>query len=105
MTQLILKKISNERDEMESRSGRNEIERTSSPEDTMELMSAISYGYNLSRQMPTMPLHSPSSGQGPVNNMTARGGPPSGPTPPAKAISSIKTNIKAATQVHPYQRN
>jgi hypothetical protein len=38
VTQLVLKKINSEREDMESRSGaRNEMERTSSPEDTMEV--------------------------------------------------------------------
>ncbi len=103
MTQQVLRKINVERDEMESRLGaRNEIERTSSPDETMELMSAVTYGYNLSRQTSSMPSPSP---QNVANNVSARGGPQTGPAQPAKAISSIKTNIKAATQVHPYQRN
>ena len=104
ITQLVLKKINTEREEMETRSGaRNEIERTTSPEDTMELMSAISYGLNL-RPMSSanMPMPSPT-----LQNMGGNSRPGSGPAPgpPAKAVSAIKTNIKAATQVHPYQRN
>jgi mediator of RNA polymerase II transcription subunit 8 len=104
VTQQVLKKISSEREDMESRSGaRNELERTTSPEDTMELMSAISYGHNLRPMTATsMPMPSPTS-----NSMSRPGGPSNLPPGgvPAKAISAIKTNIKAATQVHPYQRN
>ena len=99
MTQQVLRKINSEREDMESRSGaRNEIERTSSPEETMELMSAVTYGYNLVKSASSMPSPSPQ------NAMGGRVG-PSGPPQPTKAVSSIKTNIKAATQVHPYQRN
>ncbi len=95
VTQLILKKVNSEREEMESRSGaRNDLEKTTSTDDTMELMSAVSYGHNL-RPMTSMPMPSPT----PSNQ--ARGS----PQVQAKAVSSIKTNIKAATQVHPYQRN
>jgi mediator of RNA polymerase II transcription subunit 8 len=100
---LVLKKINTEKEEMETRSGaRNEIERTTSPEDTMELMSAVSYGLNL-RPMSTMAMPSPT----PQNNMAGNGRLGNVPTSgaPSKAVSAIKTNIKAATQVHPYQRN
>jgi mediator of RNA polymerase II transcription subunit 8 len=96
VTQLILKKVNSEREEMESRSGaRNDLEKTTSTDDTMELMSAVSYGHNLRPMTYPMPMPSPT----PSNQ--ARGS----PQVQAKAVSSIKTNIKAATQVHPYQRN
>ena len=101
ITQQVLRKINTEREDMESRSGaRNEIERTASPEETMELMSAVTYGYNLMKPSSASSMPSPL----PQNAMAGRVG-PQGPPQPAKAVSSIKTNIKAATQVHPYQRN
>ena len=99
---MVLKKINTEKEEMDTRSGaRNDMERTTSLEDTMELMSAVSYGLNLRPMSANMPMPSPT----PQNNMAGNGRPGPAAGAPAKAISSIKTNIKAATQVHPYQRN
>ena len=98
-----LKLISRERDDMDLKaSARSEMEKTSSMEDTNALVAAVSHGKNL-RGIP-------------MQTMMGHGGPPPGmmmnrtpmsqaPPMPGKVQSTIKTNIKAGGQVHPYQRN
>lgn len=78
---------------------RSEIEKTSLPEDTMELTSAVTYGLHLRPMAPqpsTMPMASPPTG----NNQSRPQGSSLGKIP-----STVKTTIKAANQVHPYTRN
>jgi len=102
-----LKLINRERDDMDLKANaRSEMERTSSLDDTMTLVAAVAYGKGLRGiPMQTMPpgMHGGPS-HGPPGMMLNR--PPMGqaPTMPGKVQSTIKTNIKAGTQVHPYQR-
>ena len=96
ITKDTLKLIQRDREEMEARSSvKNEMEKTHSPEDTNTLLAAINYGKGLK-----------SSGPAPL---VTRNSPVPGPSVSLgqqvnKAPSTIKTNIKAANQVHPYQR-
>lgn len=100
MAQSLTKQINRVRDELESRAtARAEVEKTFEVGDTFALVAAVSNGKGL---RPALPPH------------LAGGGPPMRPQPPGaigggppsmpKATSSIKTNIKAASQVHPYAR-
>lgn len=114
ITRETIKNINKEREDMESRaSSRAEVEKTCAIEDTYGLVAAISHGKGL-RQAP-LPMH---PGAGPMGAMGPGGLPgmrPGGPVPPGvgvmgpsdgmpKAPNTIKTNIKAASQVHPYSR-
>ena len=71
--------------------GRNEQEKSQSMDDTSALLAAINHGKGLKAVVgPTLATrHSPA----PVMAQQV-----------SKAPSTIKTNIKAANQVHPYQR-
>ena len=98
VTREMLKVINRERDDLETKANaRSDVEKTHSVEDTMLLLSAVSHGKIL-RPQPTAPPQ-PNASQ----SMAPRGSVPTqapGPKP-----STIKTNIKAAAQVHPYHRN
>lgn len=97
ITRDTLKVIMKEREELEHRTvaSRNEIDTSSHVEDTHNLISSVWFGRNLRPELPTggMTMH------------------PGGRQPPpmqqqvTKAPSTIKTNIRAGFQVHPYQRN
>jgi mediator of RNA polymerase II transcription subunit 8 len=92
VTRDTLKLITREREEMEAKSaGRAEQERTHSLEDTAALLAAINHGKGLKAAQPSAP---------------SRQSPAAGPSMQQqnKAPAAIKTNIKAASQVHPYQR-
>jgi len=104
VTKEILKVINREREDLEVKANaRNDVEKTQSLDDTMLLLSAVRYGKMLRPQLPAAAT-GPPPGQMPPGQ--GRGGPPGGQQQPApKAPSTIKTNIKAATQVHPYHRN
>jgi len=108
-----LKLIQREREEMDAKSaGRAEQEKTHSVEDTRSLLDAINHGKGLktgglgvgmggpARQSPVGGV----PGVGPPQQQGMPGGPQHGQPPGSKAPSTIKTNIKAANQVHPYQR-
>nr|ACO11868.1 Mediator of RNA polymerase II transcription subunit 8 [Lepeophtheirus salmonis] len=89
-----LKFIAREREEMESKAhSRSEIEKTVSIDDTLSLVAAIGVGRGLKPQIQPPPMHHHLSQVRPSVHL-----------PQNKAPSSIKTNIKAASQVHPYQR-
>ena len=99
ITKDTLKLISKEREEMDARSAvKSEMEKTFGPEDTNALLAAINHGKGLKA----------SAGPGPMVNRNSPVPGPSvnmgGPQQVNKAPSTIKTNIKAANQVHPYQR-
>ncbi|QQP55074.1 Mediator of RNA polymerase II transcription subunit 8 [Caligus rogercresseyi] len=90
-----LKFIAREREEMESKAhSRSEIEKTVSTEDTLALVASIGVGRGLKPQIQPTPMHHHMT---PANRAPVH-------LPQSKAPSSIKTNIKAASQVHPYQR-
>ena len=94
ITRDTLKIIARDREEMDAKSANKaEQEKTHSMEDTSALLKAINYGTGLKTAVPGPPLVSRHS---PAPTMT--------PQQPTKAPSTIKTNIKAANQVHPYQR-
>merc|ERR1719203_1287388 len=91
VTRDVSKNIARERDEMDNKSNsRPEVEKTQSPDDTAALLAAINHGKGLKESVAPLPTR---VSQAPVQQ----------PTMP-KAPSTIKTNIKAANQVHPYQR-
>ncbi|XP_067002972.1 mediator of RNA polymerase II transcription subunit 8 isoform X2 [Anabrus simplex] len=107
--------VSKSREEWESESGaRSGTNQTSSVADTHALVAAVGMGKGL-KAMVAQPVQS-----GPQSMMVAPGGRPGGgpqqpgapmnPNQPGpmgpmgKAPSTIKTNIKAATQIHPYAR-
>jgi len=103
VTKGMLQVINRERDDIEMKaSTRTDVEKTHSMEDTLLLISAVTHGKALRPHTP-----------GPSSSGPQRGGPPGGgggggpqvPQPGPKAPSTIKTNIKAATQVHPYHRS
>ena len=88
--------ITKEREEMDAKSAvKNEMEKTFSMEDTNALLAAINHGKGLK-----------ASGPGP--SLVTRHSPVPSPAAMAaqqnKAPATIKTHIKAASQVHPYQR-
>ena len=95
--------IDREREAMESKSAsKNDMEKTFSIDDTNALLAAINHGKGLKTVAGPGP-----GGPGPMVN---RNSPVPGPNVSMgsqqinKAPSTIKTNIKAANQVHPYQR-
>jgi len=92
ITRDTLKLITREREDMEAKSaGRADQEKTHNVEDTGSLLAAINHGKGLKAAQPTMaPRQSPAPGP----SMAQQN----------KATPAIKTNIKAANQVHPYQR-
>ena len=100
ITKDTLKLIGSKREEMDAKSAvKNEMEKTYTMEDTNALLAAINHGKGLK------------SGGGPgpgpmVNRNSPVPGPPvsMGPSAQQKGPGPIKTNIKAASQVHPYQR-
>ena len=85
------------------------MEKTSSIEDTYTLVAAVTGGKGL-RGIPMQTLppgmhggpHGPPHPPGMMLNRPSMGQTPS---MPSKVPSTIKTNIKAGAQVHPYQRN
>jgi len=104
-----LKLINRERDDMDLKANaRSEMEKTSSIDDTMSLVAAVAHGKGLRGiPMQTMPpgMHGGPS-HGPPGMMLNRPQMPGqAPTMPGKVQSTIKTNIKAGAQVHPYQRS
>lgn len=77
---------------------------THSIADTHALVTAVGTGKGL---RPGMPSIGPPGVGGPPGMGPSRGpAPQMGPAAPTmpKAPSAIKTNIKAANQIHPYQR-
>lgn len=89
--------IKNNREEWETESSRHNQNQTSSLTDTNSLIAAITFGKNLK------PMTAPTKGSvGPPISVpqTAPSQRPGG----GKAPATIKTNIKAATNVHPYVR-
>jgi len=106
-----LKLINRERDDMDLKANaRSEMEKTSSIEDTMSLVAAVAHGKGLRGiPMQTMPpgMHpgGPGPSHGPPGMMLNRPPMSQAPTMPGKVQSTIKTNIKAGAQVHPYQRS
>ncbi|XP_045447445.1 mediator of RNA polymerase II transcription subunit 8 [Melitaea cinxia] len=96
--------ISKGREEWEGESMRSSgIQPTHSIADTHALVTAVGTGKGLRPGMP--PIGPPgvgTPGMGPTRGPTPQMG-PAAPTMP-KAPSAIKTNIKAANQIHPYQR-
>ena len=108
-----LKNLTGEREALESHAGgRAEMEKTCEIQDTYQLVAAISHGKGLKPPGPPPGMHMGPMGGGvrPMPPGMGPGGPPGagGPPPPpgamGKAPGAIKTNIKAATQVHPYGR-
>lgn len=104
-----LKLISRERDDMDLKaSARSEMEKTCSIEDTMTLVAAVTHGKSL-RGIPMQPGMPPGMHGGPPHGppmmMNRPPGMGQGPPMPGKVQSTIKTNIKAGAQVHPYGRN
>jgi len=106
---LTLKVINREKDDMDLKANqRNEMEKTFSSEETQELVAAITFGKGLRNPMPGMPgMHGGPQPPGPHPSgmMMNRPPMPQQPQMPGKVQSTIKTNIKAGAQVHPYQRN
>ena len=108
-----LKMINREREDMDLKAtARSEMEKTSSIEDTYTLVAAVTGGVGL-RGIPPMQTLPPGMHGGPrgpphhpgmMLNRPSMSQTPSMPTP-SKAPSTVKTNIKAGVQVHPYQRN
>ena len=105
-----LKMINREREDMDLKAtARSEMEKTSSIEDTYTLVAAVTGGKGL-RGIPMQTLppgmhggpHGPPHPPGMMLNRPSMGQTPS---MPSKVPSTIKTNIKAGAQVHPYQRN
>lgn len=105
MTKEMLKHITKEREDIESRAtARAEFEKTFAFEDTFSLVAVVSHGKGIRNVVPP--------GQLPGQMMRPGGppGPPGGPQVPTsqppggKMPGSIKTNIRAANQVHPYAR-
>lgn len=97
ITNNIVEFVKTNRDDWESESGkRASATQTSSLADTSTLISAISLGKGLK----------PSTGspKGQPNNPTPPQQQPTRPTSSGKAPSAIKTNIKSANSIHPYQR-
>ena len=97
-----LRLIDKYREDMDAKSAvKNDMEKTFSQEDTNALLAAINHGKGLKSSVPgpgpMVNRNSPVPGPG-----VSMQGP--GPSPVNKAPSTIKTNIKAASQVHPYQR-
>ena len=88
--------IKNNREEWETESNRHNQNQTSSLTDTNALIAAITFGKNLKPM--TAPIKGPVGPPMPVAQ-TAPSARPGG-----KAPATIKTNIKAATNVHPYVR-
>jgi len=87
----LLDTITQARDDWESESARAQLAQTSSVADTHQLIAAIGTGKGLKRELPRgvpTPMPAPAAVQMPSAN---------------KAPSSIKTNIKANVQVHPYK--
>ena len=97
-----LKTIAREREEIESKTGlRTEYEKSCNAEDSIGLVAAVTYGRGLRSQQGPPPLGPPPP-QGVGGPPQMRGMNPMASQP--KAPSSIKTNIKAGAQVHPYNR-
>jgi len=94
ITRDTLKLITREREEMDAKSaGRAEQEKSHSVDDTGALLAAINHGKGLkaAQPVPTRQSPAPTALQQQQQQQS-------------KAPSTIKTNIKAANQVHPYQR-
>jgi len=93
ITRDTLKLITRDREEMDAKSaGRAEQEKSHSVEDTGALLAAINHGKGLKAAQPLPTRQSPA----PTNMQQQQ--------QQSKATPAIKTNIKAANQVHPYQR-
>jgi len=97
ITRDTLKLITREREEMESKSaGRAEQEKSHSVEDTGALLAAINHGKGLKAAQPPLATRQSPAPGGPSMQQQQQ--------QQSKAPAAIKTNIKAANQVHPYQR-
>ena len=107
MTKTMLTVINRERDDIEMKaSTRTDVEKTHSVEDTMLLISAVTHGKTLRPHQPGAgPSGPPGGGGGPGPSGRPGPGGPQQPSAGPKVQSTIKTNIKAATQVHPYHRS
>jgi mediator of RNA polymerase II transcription subunit 8 len=103
MTTSMLETIRQTRDATENELGRQmNAQQMSSQADTNSLIAAVVYGKSLKpSQRPSTP-----SASGPTSMPDPRISMPSGPptVQVAKAPSTIKTNIKAAANMHPYGR-
>ena len=98
-----LKKINREREDIDCKANaRNEMENTFSKDDTMALVGAVTLGKGL-RGIPMQP-GIPSGHGPPSSGMMMNRLPMSQANHPSKVPSTIKTNIRAGAQVHPYQR-
>jgi mediator of RNA polymerase II transcription subunit 8 len=104
ITRETLKVINRERDDMDQKANaRNEMEKTTSIEDTFALVAAVTHGKGL-RGIPMQGMTPIGGPPGMMMNRPPMGQGPPGPIP-GKVQSAIKTNIKAGAQVHPYQRS
>ena len=97
------KVIARERDDIESREKlRNDMDKTTNHDDTMLLVAAVTSGKGI--RPPGQQTGAMLSGSQMANQPRPISQVPQSQTGP-KAPSSIKTNIKAGNQVHPYNRN
>lgn len=104
VTENALKVIGRERDDIESRERlRNDMDKTTNHDDTMLLVGAVGMGKML--RPPGQQTSNMSGLQMSVSGTGRPGGQGNQSQVGPKAPSSIKTNIKAGTQVHPYTRN
>lgn len=94
ITREMLKVIAREREEMDVKSNsRPEVETTHTLDETQNLLAAINTGKGLKTGVPQPPSRL-SPAPGPTQSILQN----------VKAQSTIKTNIKAANTIHPYQR-
>ncbi|CAD7091395.1 unnamed protein product [Hermetia illucens] len=106
----IAEMVSKTREEWEiESSARSGVQQTSSMTDTQALVAAVGMGKGLKVTMPvSVPGSAPSGGLmvpptiRPPTQMSSVS--PSGVNPLGKAPSSIKTNIKSASQIHPFNQ-
>ncbi|RZF40804.1 hypothetical protein LSTR_LSTR003314 [Laodelphax striatellus] len=105
--------VSKAREEWESEAGvRGSATQTSSVTDTQTLVAAVALGKGLKMMVPqgVQPNSQNPMMMSPMGRPGSGGPPPQGPMNPGqqpgigKAPSGIKTNIKAASQIHPYGR-
>jgi len=110
VTKSMLQVITRESDDILMKAQtRGDVEKTHSVDDTMHLIQAVTHGKSLKQHQPGQGPAGVQGGgpQHPGGNRGGPGGPNQGNAPSTsgpKAPSTIKTNIKAATQVHPYHR-
>ncbi|KAL8589020.1 hypothetical protein ACOMHN_048001 [Nucella lapillus] len=104
ITSNLLDIINSSKDEWESDAGQKGAQsQTSVPQDTTNLVGAITKGLRLRRPDPQMQQQQMGPGQ--MHPMQQAPHPKPGRWGMGKMPSTIKTNIKAAGSSHPYQRN